>query len=95
MGRFALMILAVILASPPVSAKCLMSYCKDQGTTSTLSRSYITNTSRQIIGDLYDPGHGRRLQIRDRDRRILGFIEKDGTITNTRRQRVGTIEALR
>ena len=41
MGRFALMILAIILATSPVSAKCLMSYCKNQAATSTPTRSYI------------------------------------------------------
>ena len=88
-----LAIMAVFLAAPPVSAKCLMSYCKDRSTTP--SRTHITNTNRQIVGDLYNPGHNRRIQIRDKDRRILGFFEKDGTITNTRRQRVGTLEVVR
>lgn len=68
-----------------------MSYCKDKAPT----RSYITNTHRQIVGDLYDPGHNRRIQIRDTDRRIIGYIERDGSITNTNRQPVGSIEALR
>jgi hypothetical protein len=66
-----------------------MSYCKDKAPT----RSYITN-SRQIIGDLYDPGHNRRIQIRNNSRQILGYIERDGTITNRSRQKVGTIERL-
>ncbi len=84
-------ILAVLLLATPASAKCIMSYCKDGSTT----RSYITNTSRQIVGDLYDPGHDRRVQIRDNDRRIIGYIERDGSIINTSRQQVGSIEALR
>lgn len=84
-------ILAVFLATSPASAKCLMSYCKDKAPT----RSRITNIDRQIVGDLYDPGHGRRIQIRDTDRRIIGYVERSGRITDTRRRKVGSIEALR
>ena len=94
MARFALMILAVILASPPVSAQCIMSYCKNRETTATPTRSYITNQHRQIIGDLYDPGHGRRIQIRDKNRKILGYIERTGKVTDSRRREVGGIEDL-
>ena len=60
----------------PVSARCIMSYCRDRETTATPTRRPITNTSRQIIGDLYDPGHGRRVQIRDTSRRIIGYQAK-------------------
>ncbi len=65
--------------------RCIMSYCRDRETTATPTRRAITNTSRQIIGDLYDPGHGRRVQIRDTSRRIVGYLERDGTVTNTSR----------
>ena len=82
---------AVVLSAAPASATCIMSYCKDKAT-STPTRSYITNTHRQKVGDIYNPGHGRRLQIRDTSRRIIGYIERDGTVTNTHRQKVGTIE---
>ena len=90
-----LAILAVVLASPEASARCLMSYCKDSSTASTPAPSTswaITNTSRQHLGDVYNPGHGRRLQIRDTSRRIIGYIERDGTVTNTSRQRIGTLD---
>ena len=63
--------LAVILASP-ADARCIMSYCKDSSTASTPAPSTswaITNTSRQRLGDVYNPGHGRRVQIRDTSRR--------------------------
>ena len=86
---------AVALSSPEASAACTMSYCKDSSTASTPapgSRSYITNTSRQRLGDIYNPGQGQRLQIRDTSRRIIGYVERDGTVTNTHRQKVGTIE---
>ncbi len=86
--------LAVVMATSPASARCIMSYCKDSSTasTSTPTRSYITNTHRQKVGDLYDPGHGRRLQIRNNHRQIIGYIEHDGTVTNTSRQPVAEIE---
>lgn len=69
----------------PAAAKCTHSFCGP--TTRT-----ITNEHRQKVGDIYNPGHGRRLQIRDNRRRIIGYIERNGTITNTRRQKVGTIK---
>ncbi len=90
-----LAILAVVLASPEASARCVMSYCKDATATSTPAPSTswaITNTSRQRLGDLYNPGHGRRVQIRDTSRHIIGYIERDGTVTNTHRQKVGTLD---
>ena len=75
-----------------------MSYCTgDTTATSTPAPTTswaITNTSRQRLGDLYSPGHGRRVQIRDTSRRIIGYIERDGAVTNTSRQKVGTIEEL-
>ena len=85
----------LVLASPEASARCLMSYCKDSSTASTSAPSTswaITNTSRQRLGDVYNPGHGRRLQIRDNSRRIIGYIERNGTVTNTHRQRVREID---
>ena len=57
-------------------------------------RYEITNDRRQVIGDVYDPGHGRRLQIRDNRRRIIGYIERDGDVTDKRRRKVGEIEKL-
>jgi hypothetical protein len=50
------------------------------------------NTHRQKVGDIHDPGHGRRLQIRNNHRQIIGYIERDGTATNTHRQKVGTLD---
>jgi len=85
----------LVLSSPEASARCIMSYCKDSSTASTPAPSTswtITNTSRQRLGDIYNPGHGRRLQLRDNDRRIIGYIERDGTVTNTSRQPVAEIE---
>ena len=92
--------LAVILAGPATAGGCDY-YCRKNGGTAATSTPApstaraITNTSRQIIGDLYSPGHGRRIQIRDTDRRIIGYIEADGSITNTHRQKVGTLEEAR
>ncbi len=81
---------AVLLATSPASAACVLSHCKKDAPT----RSYITNTHRQIVGDLYDPGHGRRTQIRNSSRQILFYIERSGRITNPSRQPVANIEEL-
>ena len=58
---------------------------------STPTRHYITNTHWQNVGDIYNPGHGRRLQIRNNHRQIIGYLERDGTITNSRRRPVAGI----
>ena len=95
MGKFTALLLAavavILIAASPAAARCIMSYCKD-GATSTPApgeRWAITNTSRQRLGDIYNPGHGRRVQIRDTSRRIVGYVERDGTVTNRYRQKVG------
>ena len=96
MRVFILTAFAVALSASTASARCMMSYCKDgAATTSTPAPSTswaITNTYRQRLGDVYNPGSGRRLQVRDNSRRIVGYIERDGTVTNTHRQKIGTIE---
>ncbi len=89
--------LAVVMATSPASARCIMSYCKDGAAMATstpaLATSWaITNTYRQRLGDVYNPGSGRRLQIRDNSRRIVGYVERDGSVTNTHRQKVGTLD---
>ena len=47
------------------------------------------------LGDIYSPGHGRRLQIRNKNLKILGYIEPSGKITDTRRRNLGRIELTR
>ncbi len=89
--------LPLIVSPVTADARCIMSYCKDGAATATSTPAPATswaimNTSRQRLGDVYNPGHGRRLQLRDTSRHIIGYIERDGTVTNTSRQRVGTIE---
>ena len=73
----------------PARGACVLSYCKSKATT-TQTRTYITNTHRQIVGDLYDPGTGR-VQIRDTSRRIVGYVERSGRVTNTHHQKIGEI----
>ncbi len=99
MGKFAFLILAMILIATPVTAEArCFKFQRDCGastSTPTPSTRVITNTARQRLGDLYDPGPGRRLQIRNTARQILGYIEKpSGRITNTSRQEIGNIESL-
>lgn len=95
MTRFLILAaLAVALAASPAAARCFK-FQRDCGASSSTPKTYpITNTHRQRTGDIYDPGHGRNIQIRDNYRRILGFIERDGTVINTHRQPVGSIENL-
>jgi hypothetical protein len=81
---------AVAIMATPASAGCVLSHCKADAST----RNYITNNSRQVVGDLYNPGHGRRTQIRNNSRQILGYVERDGTITNPSRQKIGSVESL-
>ena len=76
------------------SAECKFKFCAGRADTSGPSTRVITNTARQRLGDLYHPGGDRRVQIRDNNLKILGYVEKDGTITNTNRQRIGTIGDL-
>jgi hypothetical protein len=88
---------AATVATSPAGAACYSWRCEGAGAASTAWTPYrapITNSARQRTGDLYKPAPGRRVQIRDNHRRILGYIESDGTITNTNRQPVGTVEGL-
>ncbi len=87
--------LTVATTGNPAKAACQFKFQNCGSQASGPSRYVITNTARQRLGDIYDPGPGRRLQIRDNSLRILGYIEKpSGRITNTARQPVAGIEKL-
>jgi hypothetical protein len=79
--------LAVPLATSPAFAKCSFNICAGE-------RAKLLDSRKLRVGDIYNPGHGRRLQIRNKHRQILGYIERSGKITDTRRRRVGSIEGL-
>lgn len=80
-----------VMTNHPAHA-CLTSACVDRSTTTSVpTRTYITDDKRRRVGDLYDPGNGRRIQIRNTQRQIIGYIEPGGRITNTRRQEIGEI----
>lgn len=82
-----LLVLLMLSSCPtPAPAACTASYCQNN---EAPMRTHITNTHRQIVGDLYTPVPGQRTQIRDKHRRVLGYIETNGTITNTHRQKIG------
>ena len=81
----------VALAFEAEAGECNFKFCQGSSQDRTPSRHKITNQHRQIIGDLYDPGNGGRIQIRSNSRKILGYIERDGTITNRHRQPVAEI----
>lgn len=87
---FIVVVFALFLQTSPACSECVMSYCKEQ----TQKRTYIRNnweSGRQIVGDIYAPSGGGRLQIRNKHRQIIGYIESDGSITNIRRQKIGEI----
>jgi hypothetical protein len=90
-----------LIALGPALASCEWSWCvghtvapssKPSAASTAPQRSFITDTRRNRIGDLYKPAPGRRVQIRDTSRRIIGYIEADGTVMNTSRQPVAEIE---
>ena len=83
--------IAVMLFAVPAAHSCEFQYCKNQIVGPSKTRA-ITNTHRQRVGDIYDPGHGRRLQIRNNSRQIIGYIERDGSVTNTHRKKVGDVD---
>lgn len=83
---FGLLLLLATCGPPPSYAACLLSHCKDDAP----KRTRITNTHRQIVGDLYNPGTGR-VQLRDTHRRIIGYLLLRGAITNTNRQKIGEV----
>ncbi len=79
--------LAVSVATSPAFAKCTFNICAGE-------RAKLLDGRKLRVGDIYNPGHGRRLQIRDRNLRVLGYIEPSGKITDKRRRMVGSIEGL-
>lgn len=82
---------AFVALASPAEAECRFKF-QCSRTVESPKVYPIANAHRQRLGDIYDPGHGRRLQIRDNHRRIIGFIERDGDITNTHRQKIGKVE---
>ncbi len=78
--------LAATIATPAV-AKCQLGICAGE-------KVKLLDDRKRRTGDIYNPGHGRRLQIRNKNRQIIGYIERSGKITDKRRRRVGSIEGL-
>jgi hypothetical protein len=92
-----------LIALGPALASCEWSWCvghtvapssKPSVASTAPQRTYITDTRRVRVGDLYAPAPGRRTQIRDTSRRIIGYIEPSGRVTDTRRRKVGSIGNL-
>jgi len=90
-GAIAIVLIILFGNTEEVFGVCIMSYCKHDSMIPASTRSYITNTHRQIVGDLYSPGRGQRVQVRNKHRQIIGYIEVDGSITNIYRQKIGEI----
>ena len=80
----AAMLLAMTVAAPAV-AKCSFNICDGKRAKTFDARGLRT-------GDLYNPGGNRRLQIRNKNLKILGYIEPSGKITDTRRRKLGKVK---
>lgn len=68
-------VLGTFLFWVPVAHSCQWNDCQKKLVGNNPVQA-ITNTHRQRVGDIYDPGHGR-LQIRNNSRQIIGYIERD------------------
>ncbi len=86
----ALAVAFLLLWAFPAQSACEWSWCTHAGPKTT----NITDTRRTRVGDLYAPAPGRRVQIRDNRRNIIGYIEPSGRVTDTRRQEIGSIGNL-
>lgn len=82
-----ILILLVALAScgGPAYAKCPFDICAGE-------KRKTLDSDKNVKGDIYNPGHGRRLQIRNKDRVILGYIERSGRITDRDRVTKGYLK---
>ena len=89
-GAIAIVLIILFGNTEEVFGACIMSYCKEDAAPTT-TRTYITDIHRQKVGDLYTPVPGQRTQIRNKHRQIIGYIEANGSIINTARQRIGEI----
>ena len=88
-----LFVLLVILFGniDPAAGACVMSYCKDGAPERVYVRSNW-ESGRKIVGDLYDPGHGRPVQIRNNRRQIIGYLDNRGNVIDTRRRTILEID---
>jgi hypothetical protein len=85
-----LIILLLILSIVFISVYTLVLINRDAF--AETKRYTITTKDRVRVGDIYDPGAGRRLQIRNKSRQIIGYIAPNGTITDKWRRKQGGIQ---
>ena len=83
--------LKLLLLSSCISLSLLVSCPYNEA--ASAERYKIIDEHRKVVGDIYDPKNDRRVQIRDKQRRIVGYIEKSGKITDKRRRKIGVIES--
>lgn len=81
------------------AGECPAWRCSGAGDTWTITVPSDTGIGSRTVLEIYNPGPGRRLQIRSgkfMDNRILGYIEKStGRIVDPdTRQEIGTIDGL-
>ena len=60
-----------------VQSQCNFKFCQNRAGNGAPTRVYTRDTWGRTTGDIYDPGHGRRLQVRDGKRRIIGYIDRN------------------
>ena len=88
-------LLASTIATSPVAA-CQFKFQCSRTVERSRPQAILDRGRLRQRAEIYDPGHGKPLQVRDhRTLRVLGYIEKDGTITDWHRRKVGSIESLR
>lgn len=72
--------------------------CTSAGETRAITVPNSTGIGSRTVLEIYDPGPGRRLQLRNpgfMNNEILGYIEKgSGRITDPQRRPIGNIEGL-
>ena len=90
------MLMAVFLATSPASAACQFKFCKNPMIDMSKPIAILDTRGVKRL-EIYDPKvPTKNLRIRDaRTLRVLGFIERrTGAITDTKRRKVGSVEAL-
>lgn len=95
--KFSVLVAGVLLTAIPTTA---VTRCYSWQTSCEIAKPApgekwkVTDDRRQKLGDIHNPGHNRPLQIQGSQRRIIGYIDKSGALTDAHRRKVGTVEDL-
>lgn len=83
----------LFVAEANAAEPCQFKFCGSHQWRPQQTRTTIRNDRGQRVGDLYDPGHSRPLQVRDNHGRVRFLIEDDGELVNKSGQRIGNLGA--